>query len=549
MNDRRRTLLLFVLLYVVSFAVRVYVTRERVSAGHGDVAAYFHVAQNLFEGRGFVQDVVFEFLEQPTTLPTASNSWWLPLPSIIAYLGMKVAGEASWRAAQYAMIALSSLLPLLCFAAGWFLLRCRTLGFACGLLAAGFHLYLDQPNATLSHGPYALFCGAALMVVIAWPERPKLLSAFGVLFGLTYLCRGDSQVLVAALALSILWYRFIAKGDARRDVPWRQLGLSLAGFLLVVVPWWVRNSEVFGTLMPKGLSRVAWARRYEDWFTSTPDRLTPKIYFEWGKENIIEQKLDGLRDALTYTPFMLYRSVSKERVVDPTDDYYQLVQFNKYVLSPLLALGLIVFMRTRPRAVVFMLVHLALLAVVYGIVFPAVGRESYRSSMFSIVPIQLAAIIGACAFSLKPLEAHSKRSHRLAVLLLGLSIGAINVVTAEPYLDHKYQGVEGTLAPYREFGIWAKANGLENDVFMVRNPWQFTVETGMKAVMIPSDGVGPLLEQAKVFRARWLVDEFSAGESVLKWRPALQALLANGTVKKAYEGNPPPRFGLYLLPK
>lgn len=84
---------------------------------------------------------------------------------------------------------------------------------------------------------------------------------------------------------------------------------------------------------------------------------------------------------------------------------------------------------------------------------------------------------------------------------------------------------------------------------MVRNPWQFTVETGMRAVMIPSDGVGPLLEQAKVFRARWLVDEFSAGESVLKWRPALQALLANGTVKKAYEASPPPRFGLYLLPK
>jgi hypothetical protein len=553
-SSRRGLALTLVLLYVAAFAVRVWVTRDRVSAGHGDVAGYYHVAQNLATGRGFVQDFVAEYLEDPRAIPTPSNTWWLPLPSLIAAAGMKIAGDTAYVSAKYAMITLSSLIPLLCFFAGWFLLRSRVAGLATGILAVGFHLYLDQPNATLSHGPYALFAAGGLLIVMAWREHPKVLPWFGLFFGATYLCRGDSQALVVGLVVTLLAEairrrreRNTASAPPQPLIPWRALVISIATFLAIAGPWWARNLEVLGAPMPSGQRKVTFARSYEDWFYSDSSHLSAERYREWGWENIFEQKKTGVLDAIQYTPFVMYRSVTREQESKPGEVDYHLGIFGKWVLTPLLFAGLLLFLVTRRWAVASLLLHLALLTAIYGVVFPAIARESYRSSMFSVFPVFLAAIIGGLGLVLTPLKRLSERSFQAALLCGALLLAAGNVFVAVPVLRTKHAGIKQLLGYYRDFGEWARRKGIDDQIILARNPWQLTAETGMRSAIIPSDGVKGLIERARIYQARYLLDEFVGGHSILVWRPVLNALIAEKKVVPVFEDDPPRRFRVYRL--
>lgn len=554
MKSAWRLALICLAIYVAAFAVRTYATNTRVSAGHGDVAGYFHVAKNLATGRGFVQDFVAEYLEDPRAIPAPSNTWWLPLPSMIAALGMKIAGETSYVAAKYAMISVSSLIPVLCLFAGWFLLRCKTAGLATAILAIGFHLYLDQPNATLSHGPYALFAASGLLIVMAWREHPRALPWFGLCFGATYLCRGDSQALVVGLVVTLAFEAY-RRWRARREdpgvptglLPWRALIVSALTFLAIASPWWARNLSVLGTPMPSGMSKITWAKNYEDWFVSDTSHLTFERYREWGLDKILEQKREGVLDAIEYTPFVMYRSVTRETGAKPGDIDYRLYLLGKWVLTPLLFLGLLALALSRPREFALLLLHIALLAAIYGIVFPAIGRESYRSSLFSVFPVLLTAVIGGWSLIVSPLRKVSPLAHAGVLLLGAVALSAANVVAAKPQLENKYATSEGSLVLYRAFGAWAREHGLENETFLVRYPWQFTVETGMKSAILPNDGVKGMLERARIYQARYFLDEFPGGHSILEWRPALNALIAKGDVTLAFPDDPPNHFRIYRI--
>jgi hypothetical protein len=299
--------------------------------------------------------------------------------------------------------------------------------------------------------------------------------------------------------------------------------------------------------MPSGMSKVTWAKSYEDWFVSDTSHLTFERYRDWGLENILEQKRDGVLDAIVYTPFVFYRSVTRESGARPGDVDYHLFLLGKWVLTPLLFAGLLVLLFRRPAAVLLLLLHLALLVAIYGVVFPAIGRESYRSSMFSVFPVLLAAVIGGLVLLLSPLRRFSERAFHGALLAGALALAIANVVTAMPHLTRKYAGSQGDLEKYRAFGEWARARGLAEETFLVRFPWQFCVETGMKAAIIPNDGVKGMLERARVYRARYLLDEFPGGQSILQYRPALNALIQKGDVTAAFRDDPPAHFQVYRI--
>jgi len=315
----------------------------------------------------------------------------------------------------------------------------------------------------------------------------------------------------------------------------------------IVGPWWARNLTVLGTPMPSGMSKITWGRNFEEWFVSDPSNLTFERYLDWGFENIYEQKRSGVVDALTYTPFVFHRAVLREQETEAGDVAHELGLFSKWVLTPLLFLGLANLLVRRRASFFSLVLHLAALVVIYGVVFPAVGRESYRSALFSVFPVFLTAVIGGLVVLATPLRRFSERVFHGVVLVVAISLSAVNVVVAMPHLRQKCSSVEMTLAPYRAFGRWAKTRGLANETFLVRNPWQFTVETGMKCAVIPNDGVVGVLERVKLYGAKYLVDESSGGISILEKRPALQALVARGNLVPAYPNDPPPRFRLYLF--
>lgn len=542
-------ILWLVLLFGLAVWVRMFAAQHRTSAGHGDVAAYYHVSQNLYAGRGFVQDFIADFLQDPQSVPTPSNTWWLPLPSILGWLGMVAAGEPTFVAAKRAMILVASLVVLVCYFAGLVLLRSRAGALACGILGVGFHLYLDQPTVTLSHGPYSVFAAAALLCVIAYPRHPRVLPWFGLCFGLTYLCRGDSQVLVVSLGVTLLAMHLLLR--PRRPIPWRGVGGAVALFLLVVAPWWVRNARVLGEIMPSGVKKVTWARNYEEWF-SDPELLTKERYLAWGNERIWKQKQIGVVDAVVYTPAVMYRSVVREGA-DEDDARMRsdspkrrILWLGQYVLTPLMALGVLWLLRKRPAAVAVLLLHLLLLVVVYGIVFPAVGRESYRSSLFSVMPILLVAIVAGAGLLLWPLRRFLPRAFAVALVLVATALSAANVAATLPHLKAKAADTDNMLAPYRAFGDWWRRQNGPDAVFFVRSPWEFTAETGLRSVMMPQVAADRMLEFARRFGVTFLIDERTGGMDLGQIRRGAATLVERGDVTPVPNA---PVFKLYRINK
>ena len=544
--------LVIVALYVLAFFVRDHAARHRISAGHGDVAAYYHVSKNLFEGRGFQQDFIADFLQDPESVPAPSNTWWLPLPSIIAWAGMEWAGEPTFVAAKRAMIAVASLVAPVCYLTGLFLLGSWLLAVGVGLLGVGFHLYLDQPTVTLSHGPYSVFASAALLCVLAYPRhRGKVLPWFGLCFGLTYLCRGDSQVLVASLGATMFVVHFLGKRP-RPAIPWLGIVGAAALFLCVAAPWWVRNVRAIGEMMPSGVKKVMYAKNYEEWF-SDPSILDKETYLEWGWDNILEQKRKGVVDALVYTPVVMHRSVvrapvQEEVVANEDHSMRRILYLSLYALTPLLALGCLWLLVRRPWVAVVLVMHLAMLTVVYGVIFPGVGRESYRSSLFSVFPLALTMIVAAVGLLFWPLRSlKGARVHGVAALVVAAVLGLANVWAAEPHLRSKAGGVEDLLAPFRHFGQWWRKNDGPDAVFFVRNPWQFTAETGLRSVMLPNVSADKVLEYADRFGVQYLLDEGSQGEPLHNRRPGAARMIDRGDVVHIPNA---PVFKLYrILPR
>ncbi len=65
---------------------------------------------------------------------------------------------------------------------------------------------------------------------MAWREHPRALPWFGLCFGATYLCRGDSQALVVGLVVTLAFESYRRRRARREDpgiptglLPWRAL--------------------------------------------------------------------------------------------------------------------------------------------------------------------------------------------------------------------------------------------------------------------------------------------------------------------------------------
>ena len=201
-------------------------------------AAYSYVnALNLAAGRGFVEDFVWNYLGQPGLPPHPSHLYWMPLTSILAWLGMAVGGT-SYRAAQMPFILLSALLAPISYQVTYQLSSQRWLGWLAGLLAIFSSFYFPYWTAIDNFTPFAVTGSLALLA--AWrgigdevesrdaqravggranvedqrrirnskretlnpnPQSPIWLFVAGIFVGLAHLARADGPLLLITIIL------------------------------------------------------------------------------------------------------------------------------------------------------------------------------------------------------------------------------------------------------------------------------------------------------------------------------------------------------------
>ncbi|MBM3985259.1 MAG: hypothetical protein FJ296_06180, partial [Planctomycetes bacterium] len=369
----RLDVLLAVALCLVSLAAKLVANQPRTSLNHGDVSFYFTVARNLAEGRGFVIDYIWNFWDHPQGLPTPSNTWWMPLPSLVCAAGMKLFG-ASYAVAQATMIAFTSLLPLVVWLLGRELCGGRLVPLLGAALASTFHLFLDQPCAPLSHGPYVVLAPLSLWLSLRAARTGRGWLPAGAAVGLTQLARSDGLLLFGALGMAWL---LVARPP--RPAWWRAGLLAAAGYALVLAPWWAHNLGQIGALQPSGSLRAVFLREYEQWY-SLPESVTQQAWLADGWEPVLALKRNvAARNLETLTEGLVIGAPDRERAWESPA-----VVATLWLAWAGVAAGLL--RRASRRPVLVLLAHAALEFTFYTLVFTAVGPESFRTGMYSLYP-------------------------------------------------------------------------------------------------------------------------------------------------------------------
>ncbi len=211
-----------------------------------DDAAWYHLtATALAAGGGYVNPF--------TALPTAA---WPPGYPFVLALGYRVAG-ASPTTAVVMNAAFGALTCLLVWRLGLRLGGPRV-GLVAAALLACFPSQILFAALVLTETLFTcLVCGLVLAAVAlvtgARPAPTMHWMLWGLAVGATALVRAESVVLVlvptAALSLC---------GDPRTAA--RACGAVLAGVVIALAPWTLRNARVFGTFVPTstGFGRTLW---------------------------------------------------------------------------------------------------------------------------------------------------------------------------------------------------------------------------------------------------------------------------------------------------
>ena len=260
-------------------------------------AFYYAVgARTLAEGGGFSQPFLWNYIGDPTNLVVPSHTYWMPMPSLLGAIGMRLSGMNYWGA-QAVFVALLCLLGMM---AGWLAYTLtasrRMLWLTVAVVISGGY-YGRFWGMTSTFTPYALFGGACLLALGLGLQRTgwHWFVWAGVLAGLAHLTRADGILLLGCGVLVVVF------GGTRRIFSIRQV--ALYGSLLFITyglctaPWWIFNQLRLGMAFPTGGTVGIWLQEYDDLFRYPMDvSLHEFLQSDW--REILKVRWDALQHNL-----------------------------------------------------------------------------------------------------------------------------------------------------------------------------------------------------------------------------------------------------------
>ncbi|MCB9098314.1 MAG: hypothetical protein H6632_02155 [Anaerolineales bacterium] len=284
------------LIFGLALVVRTLTALPQQQPSYFDAAYYYVNGVNLAEGRGFVEDFVWNYLNHPGPPPQPSHLYWMPLTSILAAVGL-IAGGVSYRAAQIPFVVLSALVAPITYWLAYLLTGQRWSSWLAGLFALFSGFYGPYWTAIDNFTPFAVFGSMALALAGLENEKWRManeewkpetgdkrvsgsglrllgLMGAGVCIGLAHLSRADGSLLLIAIillfGLRMMYYTFL------RPIPHisrsifhdlRALFLISLAYLLTMLPWFLRTYEVTGSFLSTAGTQTIWLTNYDDLFS------------------------------------------------------------------------------------------------------------------------------------------------------------------------------------------------------------------------------------------------------------------------------------------
>ncbi len=328
-TNRERLILVIVALVGAFFITRYFVA----GPGYTDVFYHLNAANRLVTGQGLTDPYYWTYIGATNQLPAPSHLYWMPLTSLSAAVGMWLLNAPnSYAAAQLLFSLMFAGLILVGFWCGAYLGGTRRHMWVAGLVTLFSGFFVRFWGAIDTFAPYAL-AGSLSLVFLGLsnragskPQRTLLYAVLGGAFaGFAHLTRADGVLLLLVGWAALIWSLLFNRSDKRMSFG-RLLtqGVALTlGYLVVMLPWFVRNMSVLGSPMPLGGTQTIWFTSYDDLF-NYPPLSTPATLFANGIGEFVASRWLALTNNLgtfvavegmiVMTPLMLVGLWNRRRV-------------------------------------------------------------------------------------------------------------------------------------------------------------------------------------------------------------------------------------------
>ena len=466
---RRDLILLFAFALLFNFTLASFIREP----GFLDDAYYFGGALRLAQGHGFTEPYLWNFLGDPQPLPQPSHLYWMPLTSIVAAVSMVVFGQ-TFAAARLPLTIVASALPLIAYIIAWRTTGVRRHALCACLLAIFSGYYSIYWGTTDSFAVYGVIGSLTLLAVGRELEIAnwKTEFAIGLGAGLAHLARADGVLL---LITGVGIFGFLGLGFR---LVIRRLLLITFGYLLIMLPWFIRNVLAVGSPLGNGGAGTLWLVEYNDLF-NYPANLTPQRYFAAGWQIILTGKWNAL-----------------------VTNLQTLIAVQGWIfLAPLIAIGLWQLKRHALFRPVIIYAILLLAAMTFAFSFPG-ERGGFLHSGAALMPFYAAA----CFIGLDTAVdwAAMRRSHwqpeKAKRNFSGLIVGVATILTLVIVIP-RVMTWGGGAELFRKIGAVIPGDA----VVMSNNPPGFWIATGHPGIPLVNGDVSDLLGAADYYSAQYVL--------------------------------------------
>lgn len=502
------------ILALISLGINLIIAQFQTMPGYMDADYYYANAQRIFQGNGWTEKFLWNYLDMPEGIPHPAFLYWMPLASMIGAIGLRLTGMETYSSARIGFLAIAAFVPPL---TAWLALQItqkKNAALIAGMMALFPGFYLPYLAITETFGIYMVLGGSFFLLAgqfhnllcsatdTRYYSFSLLLSAlvWGLISGLMHLARVDG-ISWFMIGLGSLLFVYFSRSQTDESESFRSgfqrkleagflVLLFVAGYALIMHQWFLRNLALYGNLFPEGSLRALWLVDYDDLFMFPPSSLTPKRWLESGIGNLFEARLwsftqnfkttIAVQGMILLLPLSLWGAWKKKK-----------------------------YLQTR-LGVICWLAAWILMTVIYPY---QGGRGGYFHSVAALQPLFWAwASAGFDSFINWGIERRGWIYRRSWRAFSAAIIGMIIAMTCYVVWQNIYQsdlqkpGGDSIYKLYEEIDQELRKTGeSQGAIVMVNNPPGYTAITGRPAIMIPDGDLKAVLAAGDYYSAKYLV--------------------------------------------
>ncbi len=513
----------YLALFTLALAFRFFCAFFFPQPGYSDAYYYSNVASSLWQGKGFREDYLWNYLASPlpsSPINNPSSLYWMPLTSVLIYFSYLLTGGTGFLASQFPAIILSSFLPPLTFYLAkdiWGTNPGTGYGWVGGILMIFSGIFAPYFSLPDNFAPFALLTFLVLLLFSRAfrlsPSQGKKANLFmvgaGVGVGLSYLTRVDGiLLLLIPLVMSILnrfyFHRRLALGV-------QSFFLMFLAFFITLLPWLGRNLLDTGQFFPGGGIKTLFLREYNDFYSF--NRPLDLAYYlnlkdpapDWGLLPIIYSKLGALflnlliigRGTLFFmAPLFLFGFFFRDKLRETPEREVKHLEGSGWKALEGLQPGLL------PFTLYLVLLYLVMS---FFFTFPSTRGSVFHSSGGLLPYLYLVSLAGLDKFigwvgTFSRPGAFKARQNFYRTVLIGASI-----LVSVGFTLNLASSWNEDFDNISQAKTWLKANVPANALVMVPDAPAFYFVTGRSAIVISTDSLKQNLDIARRYGASYMV--------------------------------------------